>query len=300
LFQPTYSIANPIANSWALFDGYCEDSLEGRLLLAARSSSERDYDLGTANGVIMLRDFCKVCDLSSAAGWIDSYGFPWSADRVHLDEFGLEYGVLLEDVIERAQSMRLLLRLTSIVRGNTKSKTYYKNVLAWPVADSPLAGGGNLLDQKTWRDLAPALILCGRENAKEYYFGRLRTHQELAVAFVPKVSSWCGRLMPPLLEALEPVERSFCSRVDFRPVFVSSEFGHSGFEAVVNYAAASVLLEVLPRLIRGVFPSLAPGAVVDGRINLTSRQFFPSPLALMAYEIYKKLMPAQIRRATIY
>ncbi len=294
MYQPTNSIAHSITNPWALFEGYCEDSLDGLLLLAARSSAERDYDLGTANGAIMLRDFCKVSDSRSATGWIEAYGFPWSADRVHLDEFGLEYGVLLEDVIERAQSMRLLQRLTSIVRGNIKSKTYYQHVLAWPVADSPLAGGGNLLDHNTWRDLAPAHILCGRENAKEFYFGRLLTRQELAVAFVPKVSSWCGRLMPPLLEALEPVERSFCSRVDFRPVFVSSEFGHRGFEAVVNYAAASVLLEVLPRLIRGVFPSLAAGVSLDGRINLTRRQFFPSPLALMAYEIYKKLMPVQI------
>ncbi len=293
MFQPTYS------NPWALFDASSEDSLEGPLLLATRSTTARTYDLGTANGVIMLRDFCKVCDLRSAIGWIDSYGFPWSADRIHLDDFGLEYGVLLEDVIERARSMRLLQRLTSIVRGKTKSKTYYKNVLAWPVADSPLAGGGNLLDRSTWRDLAPTHILCGRENAKEYYFGRLPTDQELAVAFMPKGSSWCGRLMPPLLEALEPVERSFCSQVDFRPVFVSSEFGHRGFEAVVNCAAASVLLEVFPRLIGGVFPSLAAGIGVDGRINLTSRQFFPSPLALMAYEIYKKLMPEQIRRATV-
>lgn len=274
-------------SQWPLFGTYNDSSEEGTLIIADRLSSASGYDLGTANGASMLGAFVRIVDLETATAWISKYGFPWAADRVHFDDIGLENGVLLEDVIERSTSLSLLSRLVSIARG--KSRVTSKDVLAWPVSSSPLADGYNLLFYNTWCELSQSMKRIGRATAKDLSFGRESTDQNLAIAFVPDKEKWCGFLMPPLFKAVEAVEDVVLSGVDFVPVLVPSRVGEKGFDSVVRYAAASLVADILPRLIRGVVTSVVCRETPSGVLNLAASRNFPNPFSVMGYELYKGL-----------
>ena len=273
--------------NWSLFKIYCEKVNAGNLLLADRSSPILGYDLSTADGAMMLRQFKKIADCETAVAWINKYGFPWVADQVHFDDIGLENGVLLEDMIERAVSMSLLSRLVALAKG--RGKFTGRDILAWPVGLSPLANGQNILLRNSWRDIAAGTKLSGREAAKDFYLGRLSTNQDLAVAFVPDKKLWCGKLTPPLFKAVESVEEAVLSGVDFVPIFVASEVSARGFEAAVRYAATLLVAELLPRLIRGIVPAVGCQKTVSGEMTLNANVIFPTPFSLMAYELYKGL-----------
>jgi hypothetical protein len=273
--------------NWSLSKIYCEKVNEGNLLVADRLSPTLGYDLSTADGAVMLRQFKKVSDYETAVAWINKYGFPWVADQVHFDDIGLENGVLLEDMIERAVSLSLFSRLVALAKG--KGKFTGKDILAWPVASSPLANGQNILLSNSWRDIAASTKLSGREAAKDFYHGRLSTNQDLAVAFVADKKLWCGKLTPPLFKAVESVEEAVLSGVDFVPIFVASEVGANGFEAVVRYAAKLLVAELLPRLIRGIVPTVVCQKTASGEMALNANFIFPTPFSLMAYELYKRM-----------
>ncbi len=273
--------------NWSLSKIYCEEVNEGNLLVADRLSPTLGYDLSTADGAMMLREFKKVADCETATAWINKYGFPWLADQVHFDDIGLENGVLLEDMIERAVSLSLFSRLVALAKG--KNKFTGRDILAWPVASSPLANGQNLLLGNSWRDIAAATKLIGREAAKDLYLGRSSTNQDLAVAFVSDKKNWCGKLTPPLFKAVESVEAAVLSGVDFVPIFVASEFGAQGFEAVIRYAATVLVAELMPRLIRGIVPTVVCQKTPLGEVALHAKFIFPTPFSLMAYELYKGL-----------
>ena len=273
--------------NWSLSKIYCEKVNEGNLLVADRLSPTLGYDLSTADGAMMLRQFKKIAECETAVAWINKYGFPWVADQVHFDDIGLENGVLLEDMIERAVSMSLLSRLVALAKG--RGKFTGRDILAWPVGLSPLANGQNILLSNSWRDIAAGTKLNGREAAKDFYLGRLSTNQDLAVAFVADKNLWCGKLTPPLFKAVESVEEAVLSGVDFVPIFVASEVGARGFEAAVRYAATMLVAELLPRLIRGIVPTVGCQKTVSGEMTLNANFIFPTPFSLMAYELYKGL-----------
>lgn len=271
--------------NWSQSKIYCEKVNEGNLLIADRLSPTLEYNLSTADGAKMLRQFKKVSDCETAVSWINNYGFPWVADQVHFDDIGLQNGVLLEDMIERAVSLSLFSRLVALAKG--RGKFTDRDVLAWPVASSPLANGQNILLGNSWRDIAAATKRNGREAAKDFYLGRLSTNQDLAVAFVADKKLWCGKLTPPLFKAVESVEEAVLSGVDFVPIFVASEVGAKGFEAVVRYAATLLVAELLPRLIRGIVPTVVCQKTASGEMALNANFIFPTPFSLMAYELYK-------------
>lgn len=273
--------------NWSLSKIYCEKVNEGNLLVADRLSPTLGYNLSTADGATMLRQFKKVSDCETALAWINKYGFPWLADQVHFDDIGLENGVLLEDMIERAVSLSLFSRLVALAKG--RGKFTGRDILAWPVASSPLANGQNLLLGCSWRDIASATKLNGRQAAKDFYHGRLSTNQDLAVAFLPDKEFWCGKLTPPLFKAVESVEEAVLSGVDFVPIFVASEVGAKGLEAVVRYAATLLVAELMPRLIRGIVPTVVCQKSAAGEMALSANFIFPTPFSLMAYELYKSM-----------
>jgi hypothetical protein len=281
--------------NWSLSKIYSERVNEGNLLVADRLTPTLSYDLSTADGATMLRQFKRVTDCETATAWIDKYGFPWVADQMHFDDIGLENGVLLEDMIERAVSLSLFSRLVAIAKG--KSKFTCRDILAWPVASSPLANGKNILLSNSWRDIPAGTKLNGREAAKDFYLGRLSTNQDLAVAFVSDKKLWCGKLTPPLFKAVESVEEAVLSGVDFVPIFVASEVGAKGFEAVVRYAASELVAELLPRLIRGIVPTVGCDKTASGELALNANFIFPTPFSLMAYELYKGIPRGSSKRS---
>lgn len=176
-------------------------------------------------------------------------------------------------MIERAVSLSLFSRLVALAKG--RGKFTGRDILAWPVALSPLANGQNILLGNSWRDIDAGTKLNGREAAKDFYLGRLSTNQDLAVAFVADKKLWCGKLTPPLFKAVESVEEAVLSGVDFVPIFVASEVGAKGFEAVVRYAATLLVAELLPRLIRGIVPTVVCKKQLLVKWHLTPILSFP-------------------------
>lgn len=267
---------------------YTEKVKEGTLLLSDKPAAAQGHDLSTANGASMLTEFKKVVDVETAQVWVNKYGFPWVADRVHCYEFEVGYGVLVEDMIERAASLSLLSRLVGIAKGT--GRITHKDVLAWPLASSPLADGWNLLQYNTWPEIAEGTKRIGRENAKDMFFGRASSAQDLAVAFMPDAEEWRGFLLPHEIDAGGKLtkEEAALSGVDFVPLFVPSEVGAKGFEAVVRYAACSVVSELLPRLIRGIVLTVRK-ATSKADFGISPSRSFPTPMAVMGYELYKGL-----------
>jgi len=266
---------------------YTEKIKEGTLLLSDKPAAAQGYDLSTANGASMLSEFKKVVDIETAQVWVNKYGFPWSADRVHCDEFEVGYGVLVEDMVERAASLSLLSRLVGIAKGS--GQITHKDVLAWPVSSSPIADGWNLLQYNSWLEIAEGTKRIGRDNAKDMFFGRASSAQDLAVAFVLDTQKWRGFLLSPVFKPEdESVEESVQSDVDFVPVFVASEIGAKGFDAVVRFAACTLVSELLPRLIRGIVLTVRK-ATSKGDFGISPTRSFPTPMAVMGYELYKGL-----------
>lgn len=66
--------------NWSLSKIYCEKVNEGNLLVADCLSPTLGYNLSTADGATMLRQFKNVADCETALAWINKYGFPWVAD----------------------------------------------------------------------------------------------------------------------------------------------------------------------------------------------------------------------------
>lgn len=267
---------------------YTERVADGTLLLLDRHSVASGYELSTINGASMLTEFKKVVDIETAKIWIDKYGFPWAADRVHCDEFGEDYGVLVEDMIERSSSLSLLSRLVGIALGS--GRITHKGVLAWPLSSSPIADRWNLLQYSTWLEIAEGTKEIGRKTAQEMFFGRESTAQDLAVAFVLDTKSWRGFLLPPEFDVGVELteEENALSGVDFVPLFVPSEIGAKGFEAVVRYAACTLVSELLPRLIRGIVLTVRK-TTSKGDFGISPTRSFPTPMAVMGYELYKSL-----------
>lgn len=266
---------------------YTEKTKEGTLLLSDKPAAAQGHELSAVNGASMLAEFKKVIDIETAKAWVNKYGFPWDADQIHSDEHGEDYGVLVEDMIERSASLSLLSRLVGIAKGS--GRITHKDVLVWPFSSSPLADNWNLLAYNTWNEIAEGTKRIGRDNAKDMFFGRASSAQDLAVAFVLDTQKWRGFLLPPESKPEdESIEEAALSRVDFVPLLVPSEIGAKGFEAVVRYAACTLVAELLPRLIRGIVLTVHKTAS-KGDFGISPNRSFPTPMAVMGYELYKGL-----------
>jgi|GEM_PF-3534801 len=271
-----------------------------------QSGVSEEYDLGIVDGIKMLASFCKIRSQDDCLDWFSNFGAPYPTSEEHYNDNEVYPIWKISDILERALSIACLQRLASVAGG--ASESIKRSVVIWP-ADDPAVlnadvdnrsfdiNGGDFFRYSAWCDLPGESVLSGRAFSSALFHGRVDLGSDSIVGFLPQTSdyqNWRGELLPPSVkeEWRDELDYSVKSFVDFFPVKISAFQGKLGFDEVVIQAANQVLISTLPALLEGIGPSFT-SFYPDGKLRAYPSFVYPSPYALMAYQIYRTVTGAR-------